>query len=214
METAPRIQGFRCKRIRCFKPVFKEWIRCITEIAEQWEEYRGAPWWYNERAALSVFAGAVWRAGGLCFEEYSDEKRKIGKRTHRLGAPYSGRIDLYFSWAGFDFIAEAKDTWSGFSQQNASPKPRLAKCLRRACKDVRKTRPDGQRRLAIAFAMPYFRKGSVSRINEKLEAWVQTLSELDTSAYAWVFPQSTRYLFDSDEFFCPGVAMLIKEVRR
>jgi hypothetical protein len=214
MNSPAKIEGYRRKRIRCFKLILKEWIRATTEITEEWAEYRDVPLWYTERASLSVFAGAVWRAGGLSFEEYSDEKRKVGKRTRRLGALYPGRVDLHFSWRGFDFIAEAKDTWSGFNQEHADPKRRLAGCLRRACSDIKKTAPHGQRRLGIAFAMPYFRKGAKPQIDKKILAWVDALEDLDTSAYAWVFPKSSRYIHDSDGYFCPGVAVLIKEVKR
>jgi hypothetical protein len=214
MKTASKIEGYRCKRIRCFEQIFREWIRGTTEIADQWKKCRDVPWWYNERAALSVLAGAIWRAGGFSFEEYSDQKRRIGKRTRRFRALYPGRVDLYFSWAGFDFIGEAKDTWSGFSQKNGHPAPRMTKCLKLACADIKKTAPWGQRRLGIAFAMPYFRKATKSQIDQKILAWVEALEDLETSAYAWVFPQSSRYIHDSDGNFCPGVAVLIKEVRR
>ena len=214
MAAIPKIQGYQYKKIRCFERIFQEWIWVINKRADDWKEIGDIPWWYTERATLSTFAGAVWRAGGLCFEEYSDEKRTIGKRTHRFGAPYSGRVDLYFSWAGYEFIAEAKDTWSGCSRIHADPIPRLAGCLRLACKDVRLTQPNGQRRLGLAFVMPYIGRKYREQIDDKLDSWVEVLGELDTSAYAWVFPQRARYIHDSDGDFCPGVAVLIKEVRR
>ncbi len=37
METDFRIQGYRCKKIRCFKRVFKEWIKVITELVGDWD---------------------------------------------------------------------------------------------------------------------------------------------------------------------------------
>jgi hypothetical protein len=62
--------------------------------------------------------------------------------------------------------------------------------------------------------MPYFKKGLKTQVNERLDAWVKSLSDLDTSAYAWAFPENTRYFHDSGDDFCPGVAVLIKEVKR
>jgi len=60
MNTIPNIEGGRrCKRVRCFEAIFKEWIGCISQIAHDWKSRGDVPWWYNERASLSVFAGAV-----------------------------------------------------------------------------------------------------------------------------------------------------------
>lgn len=212
-NTPDKIAGFKCKQIPCFKPIFKEWIKCVSEIAEDWKP-KDVPWWYNERASLSVFAGAIWRAGGLCFEEYSDPKRRIGSRNRCFGSVYSGRVDLYFSWRGFDFIAEAKDTYSGFSRSHDGARARLAHWLEISRQDVRKIPGNGQRKLAILFARPFFKKSCKSQIDEKLNQWVEILQGLDTNAYAWVFPPCARHIWSSDEDFCPGEAVLIKEVWR
>ena len=110
VSTIPRIEGgYRRKQIRCFEAIYEQWINAVTELACSRKRAGDVPWWYNERASLSVFAGAIWRAGGHCFEEYSDEKRDFRRRSHRLGKGYPGRVDLYLSWRRFDFIAEAKD---------------------------------------------------------------------------------------------------------
>jgi len=214
MSSTPRIEGYRRKRIRCFPAIYKQWISVVTELAEQWKPYRDFPWWYNERASLSLFAGAIWRAGGHCFEEYSDTKREFRRRTHRLGNPYAGRIDLYFSWHGIDFIAEAKDTWSGFTHGNESAHDRLARGLRRARQDIRQSQADGQRRLAILFARPYFKKRAEEGIDELLKTWVANLADLDTTSYAWVFPRCVRHTYADDGNCYPGEAILIREVWR
>lgn len=44
-KVPTKIQGFNCVRIRCLSPVFREWIKGITEIAEEWKYSRDAPWW-------------------------------------------------------------------------------------------------------------------------------------------------------------------------
>ncbi len=48
MNAPSKIHGYRCKKLRCFKRIFKEWIHGVTEIADQWAEYRDVPWWYPE----------------------------------------------------------------------------------------------------------------------------------------------------------------------
>jgi hypothetical protein len=204
----------RCKQIRCFKAIYKQWICAVTELAKQWKRAGDVPWWYNERASLSVFAGAIWRAGGHCFEEYSEEKREFRRRSHRLGKDYPGRVDLYFSWRGFDFIAEAKDTYSCFTRGNKSADARLKHYLEMAREDIKQSKPDGQRRLAILFARPCFRKRAEADIERLLQIWVENLADLDLTSYAWVFPRCARHTYGKDGWCCPGEAVLLREVWR
>jgi hypothetical protein len=101
-----QIQGCYYRRLRYLSPVLKTWINLITEIAAVWKSSKDVPWCNNERSSLSVFAGAVWRAGGLSFEEYSDEKRGILRKSGKPSKPYQGRVDLYFKFSGIEFISE------------------------------------------------------------------------------------------------------------
>jgi len=206
------IKGFERGRLRSFPPIFKEWIKANSEIARAWRSAQDVPWWYNERASLSLFAGAIWRAGGFAFEEYSDEKREIKKHTRTLGSEYPGRVDLYFSWAGYDFIAESKFVWSGFSRNDSGAPKRLRDRLKRACTDIRQTHPHGQRRLAIVFAMPYIRKPYMEDVDDRIYRWIDLLADLDATAYAWVFPACARTLRSSDKDYCPGAAVIIREI--
>ena len=209
--TTP-IKGYYCGRLRSFRPILKEWIKANSEIAAEWLSVRDAPWWYNERASLSVFAGAIWRADGFCFEEYSDRKREIKRRNGRLGDLYHGRVDLYFSLARSEFVAEAKYVWSGFSRNDNGAAKRIRDRLDRACADVRATRPGGRRKLGIVFAMPCFRRNYKSQVDDRIHRWTEVLAGLEASAYAWVFPGCTRTLWSSDKFFCPGAAVVIREI--
>ncbi len=138
---ADTTKGFHRGSLRSFAPIFKKWIKANEEIARAWRSVQDAPWWYNERASLSVFAGAIWRAGGFAFEEYSDEKREIRKRSRTLGSEYPGRVDLYFNWAGCDFVAEAKFIWSGFSRNDTGAMRRLQDRLNKAFPSFRTTPP-------------------------------------------------------------------------
>jgi hypothetical protein len=215
MSTTRNIEaGWKCqKSTRCLEPIFKEWTNCIAEIAHNWKSRRDAPWWYNERASLSVFAGAVWRAGGVCFEEYCDEKRT--RKTHCFGKCYPGRVDLGFSRNGSDFIAEAKATWHCFGRtEREGAGDRVRHNLESACDDVRLTRPSGRRRFGIVFARPVFKKRFKAQIDGNLGRWVEMLAGFETNAYAWAFPSCARYLYSEDGYYCPGEALLIREVRR
>jgi hypothetical protein len=208
-----QIQGWCCRSLRYLLPVLKNWIDANAKIAAEWKNSNDAPWCNNERASLSVFAGAIWRAGGLSFEEYSDEKRGIFRKSGRLSKPYQGRVDLYFNYSRKEFISEVKQVWSGFTLSRVNPCSRLDKALKSARRDIRKSIPYGQHRLALLFAMPYFRKHVKDSITERVHLWVKAIRGLDYDALAWVFPSDTRYLFDG-EYYCPGTALVIKEVKR
>jgi hypothetical protein len=184
-----------------------------TEIATAWGAYKEVPWWSNERASLSIFAGAVWRSRGFSFEEYSDEKRNILRKLRRFSAPYQGRVDLYFSVSGEEFLAEFKQAWSGWSVSRLDPCARLKKVFELARTDIRKTPPYGQRRLAILIAMPYLKKTVKSSNTNRLEMWIKAVRNMDYDAMAWVFPANSRHFNDGKHYY-PGVAMMIKEVKR
>ena len=73
---------YTTKKLLSLHAVLREWVRLNRLLGRQWSNSIGdLPWWYNERALLSLFAGAVWRTGGYAFEEFSDLKHKgIRKR--------------------------------------------------------------------------------------------------------------------------------------
>jgi len=208
-----QIQGWRCRRLRYLLPVLKKWIDANVEITAAWKTSNDAPWCNTERSSLSVFAGSVWRANGFSFEEYSDEKRRFLRKSWKSSKPYSGRVDLYFNFSGKEFIVEVKQVWSGYTVSRVNPCFRLDKVLKSACRDVRKSLPYGQHRLAFLFAMPYFQKHMKDSVSKRVQMWIKAIRGLDYDALAWVFPPDTRHLSD-DKYYYPGIALVIKEVKR
>src|SRR5579883_2670135 len=147
------IAGIHEPRLRGLRPVLKRWIALNKEVASAWQG-SDVPWWYSERACLSIFAGAVWRGGHIVLEEYSTDK-KSSRGRRRL---YAGRNDIYFRVGSTDYIGEAKAKWFGGSNIQREGIKKIAECLNWACADIRKCPPNGQRRVGIAFIQPYFRK--------------------------------------------------------
>src|SRR4051812_1474895 len=92
------------KRLRILKPVLEEWVKLNARLGRQWSSVKDAPWWYNERALVSLFAGAIWRCKGDAFEEFNEVKRGFKARP-------GGRIDLWFALRKKEFNAEAKQCW-------------------------------------------------------------------------------------------------------
>lgn len=202
------ISGIHQHKLRCLTPVLKKWIILNKNIAEAWAN-NDVPWWYGERACLSVFAGAIWKVGGIAFEEYSFEKRnKVhGKRI------VNGRNDLYFELNGEEYIVEAKYSSFGASRLKIGAPGNIQDCLEKARRDIRKCpHSTGQRRLGIAFVRPYFTMHQKHAVSKKIKKWVENLQKLDYSCAAWVFPKGSRCF--KGNYYAPGIAVLIKEVRR
>jgi hypothetical protein len=186
---------------------------CVTkELAKSWKN--DVPWWYNERANLSVFAGGVWRSGGHAFEEFSGTKRKLRKLSGRLHGSYSGRVDMFFETRyGDEFYLEAKACEAGAALAGHDPVLRIKQLLKSACDDVRKIHPHGYRRLGVVFVSPYIRQHSQRNLQKQISDWLWRFEKFECDAMAWAFPLS---------FMCgkyhggrsPGVVAFIKEVKR
>lgn len=199
------IKGIQGQSLGILRPVLNEWIETNLRFVREWEDI-DIPWWYNERASLSVLAGAVWTVGGLAFEEYSADKR-----TGQEGRPtYQGRNDLYLSVRKQHFIAEAKYIWSGAARVGPATTTHIQQKLKQACADIRKCRLRGHRRLGVLFAVPYIAMPHKERVKECVDEWVAATKRVDCSCCAWVFPKESRNF--GQKFICPGAAVLIQEV--
>lgn len=96
-------------KVQWVTPILEQWVQIHKEYVEQYK-FEDCLYWYNERANVSAFAGAVWKAGGFALEEYSSKK---GTEENRA----NGRVDLYFSNKGDEAIAEAKMEWLYFGKR-------------------------------------------------------------------------------------------------
>jgi len=200
------ITGVHCHSLRILHDVLNAWILANLRTVRAWKTAKDVPWWYNERASLSLLAGAVWQSGGVAFEEYSEDKRGIDHRK----LTYRGRNDLYFKFRQREFICEAKQAWCGATRIRDRSSTRIEGRLDDACADIRKVSPRGQRRLGILFAVPYIARSERANIDTVIERWVDALARLDCCC-AWVFPKSTRQVFHKPYVY-PGVAVLLREV--
>ncbi len=194
--TTPRVRGLR--------RILKRWCSINGQLAREWAPVKDAPWWYNERASLSVFAGAIWRSGEAAFEEYSDLKR--GKK--RLS---SGRIDIWFSVGRLSFCAEAKFCNVPFTRDGDQASG-VQWWMDQAKNDARRCPPDGStRRLAIVFGCPYLRPCSESIRRSRIDWLLEQSRKVEHDAIAWVFPSTSKHLQD-DGWLCPGAIMWIKQI--
>ncbi len=198
-------------QLRILRPLLLQWVRNNRQLARRWEEYGDAPWWYNERASVSILAGAAWKTRrGYAFEEFVGDKRKVNRKKVRLCA---GRFDLEFCVSEWLFIAEAKQCWiPGTRRQDCFEC--VSEAMDRARADVRRCQPEGVRRLAIVFGVPYFSKRNEEEIPEKIDRLVDYALDVEADAFAWVFPNLEEYPESGDGHLHPGVMMWIREVKR
>jgi hypothetical protein len=64
-------KGNHIVKMPFLSPLFKKWQKIILKISRKWIKENDVPWWYTERASLSLFSGAIWQSGGYVFEEFS-----------------------------------------------------------------------------------------------------------------------------------------------
>ena len=210
--------GVWCKQGLPLRSVLNGWVDVTNELVRKWRSssngHGDVPWWYNERANLSVFAGGVWRSGGRAFEEFSFKKRKIRKTTGHLHGSYHGRVDLYFETRhGEEFYLESKACDSGAQRPGHDPKPSIEGWLDEACLDVKKFKPYCSRRLGVVFVKPYIRSRGVDDLEKQMSDWLYQIDEIDCDAMAWVFPSSFK-CGKSSGWRTHGVVAIIKEFKK
>lgn len=186
-----------------------EWSHIQLRSIRIWED--DAPWWYGERASISVLAGAIWRSGGIALEEYAVEKEQSEEGDRNVVR--SGRNDLYFNLHQSDFILEAKSYWPNLMSDDIYTG--LKNNLKLASDDVKQVKNEyGARRLAAVFIGAKIPKTKMSKAGEKInESLLPALNKFDNSAMAWIFPENARHLVSDNGYHYPGAAIVIQEVK-
>jgi len=185
----------------------REWININRWLGRRWQAYGDAPWWYNERALVSTFAGAAWLSDGYGFEEYTDSKRGKRKKV------FAGRVDLEFAVGRHEFKAEAKQCWLyiSFIRDLTSY---IEKYVDKAKRDVRRCPPGGMRRLAIVFGVPFLARRFRSEMPSRI-AWIlDQAMQIEADAVAWTFPDLRRLPVSRRGNIHPGIIVWIKEIKR
>lgn len=194
--------------IRSLHPILKSWINTNLEYLEYFD-IPDCSWWYNERASLSSFAAAVWKANGIALEEYAIDKGK----EHEL---WSGRCDLFIGLPSYQFACEAKQAWCPIGRTAKNGIVNLKKGLTEACQDARKLPKEEGRRLGICFAVPYLPPRDNEFIEEQLEHWLNSIcNSVNYDSIAWLFPREIRWnMKTANGIYYPGIVVIIKEIHR
>ncbi len=207
------------------------WIKAIVRYTSF--NKRDNPWWYNERASLSVLAGAAWTLKNWhALEEFSTQKRF---RTLELGVDSGslrhGRCDLYVQSPDTSFAIEAKHTVQsigarsdGFTFAN--------RALRKAWEDSGDlSKWEADRRFAVTFIVPSIPLTEVlgdeageenvcvrkveravnERLTDQLGFFGATTKLTD---FAFVFPQIGNPNYVQRGRYYPGVVIVFEERQR
>lgn len=213
------------KKMAHWSPLMEEWLLLIERFSRVSSD---ASYLYNERANVSLLAGAAWRCGRVALEEFSHEKiheedSEISDGTAKLKAKAtkSGRCDLWMMGQDDkDEIVEAKINW--LSLDNHKIPEVASKYLSNACKDATKTMAardiEGTKGIGVLFLPVYLKVSKVENDSSKsiesfIDNAVENIIKVDADLISWSFPRGTRNLKGSDERnYLPGIFLIAKVI--
>jgi hypothetical protein len=191
--------------LKLLKRVLSEWQKLMTPVF--WDYKNDAPWWYNERALLSLFAGAIWQSNGWAFEEFTTDKWRMTRQGDRKKG--KGRGDIMFGISNTNFVAEAKQCWPILERKSNNALKTLTKAIENAQSEASRL-PLYGKRLGIVFATPRLHENNLPYEDEILESFTKGLRKMKNTTLAWFFPAEKRTLNGKDGYRYPGIVLLIK----
>jgi hypothetical protein len=194
------------KKLSVLKPILIQWTHNINDYCKQYynklkPQEKDAPYWYNERATLSTFAGAVWKLGGIALEEYR-AKKKVKREK------WEGRVDLWFQFKRKMYVIEAKQHWCLIDKQRFNKglvKDRIQHRLKSAISNVIEAPAEEGYPIGIVFVVPKIRERSLSLLRK----FFDSLRAVKPDFIAWSFPECAETLI-WEKFYYPGVALIGK----
>lgn len=204
-------RGLKVSRRSPLRPILAQWSNLNYHFGSQWvKSSNDAPWWYNERASLSFFAGAVWKSRGWAFEEFIANRmvRKPGTPARQM----PGRCDISFGIGDLEFLAEAKQCWPSLG--NLPPSLRkINASLQDALDQCRSIDDWGIPAYAMVFASPRVNATRGDQVEHLLGEFIGAICELRNVQLAWAFPPLARALHPTGRNkhrIYPGIALILK----
>lgn len=190
----------KSKELKTLDRVFKQFIDLTEKYCSDIKD--DAPYWYNERTSVGFLAGSIWKCGGIVLEEYSSHKVWKGEN-------YQSRTDLWFRLNQIEYIAEAKFGFVKLQKgQEKNAIEWVQKLITSALSDVQLITEPVQNKIALAFIVPYLKKGK-NKPCKQFENFLMSIKEsMEYDAIVAVFPDSAKNLTYQGELY-PGVLMLV-----
>ncbi|MDE8756762.1 hypothetical protein PZA22_19965 [Pectobacterium polaris] len=204
------------------------WVKAIVRYTSA-NEYDN-PWWYNERASLSVLAGAAWTLKNwLALEEFSTLKRH---RTLEPGVDSGslrhGRCDLFVQSPNTSFAIEAKQTVQSIGARSDGY-TFANRAMRKAWADSGDlNNREAYRRFAVTFIVPYIPTSEVlikeddegrvcpRKVERAIKDWLTDQSSffgasMKRTDFAFIFPQLGNQHYSLNGKYYPGVVIVFEE---
>jgi len=159
------------------RPLLEQWQQLHADFDALWDGKDGT-FWKNERAQISVLAGAVWKLGGMALEEFESEKVWKGETS-------SGRTDMYMHLDDIDRLVEAKVHWPNLLTKQDFHHD-ILKIHESAIDDIRATLAGSElcsKGLAITFIGPHANPDEDVKAN--IEEYRNLLASMEFDAIAW-----------------------------
>jgi hypothetical protein len=192
--------------------VLRKWIAANKRFGDV-SNWHDVAWGYNERASLSIFAAAIWDAGGIALEEYVESK-DAGATGRSRAKKYKGRCDLYGTFNAKPYILEAKICWP--SLFGKTWKEGVLEKLEEAEDDAKVTAtPNNETRAALLFVSPSIPRSKLERSDTLKRNFIDFLKQRTEFCSAWTFPGEARKFCwkGEEERLYPGSAVVIKPLR-
>lgn len=198
------LRGYAIKGNRGVKhwgPLMEEWLLSIERYCRIMNG-KDAPYLYNERANISLLAGAAWRSGRIALEEFQHDKGYANKKKTY------GRADLWISSDEQDELVEAKCKW--ISLRSYSVPNTANPVIKKATDDAIRTRANdkGIRAIGIGFFPVYAPSKFIDNIDELIESTIKEFQDIEHHILGWCFPKEMRNYVSDKGNVCPGIIML------
>ncbi|MEI7239984.1 MULTISPECIES: hypothetical protein [Pectobacterium] len=229
MSKVKTIKGIEVQRgDKELENLLSAWVKAIVRYTTA-NEYDN-PWWYNERASLSVLAGAAWTLKNwFALEEFSTLKRH---RTLEPGVDSGslrhGRCDLFVQSPNTSFAIEAKQTVQSIGARSDGY-TFAERAIRKAWADSGDlSNREAYRRFAVTFIVPYIPTSEVRikeddeekvcprKVEQAIKDWLTDQpsflgASMKRTDFAFIFPQLGNQHYSLNEKYYPGVVIVFEE---
>ena len=189
--------------------LLEEWLRAHERFCRI---RSGDPaYQYTERPNVGVLGAAAWNCGMVALQEFRTKKEV------RDGEAWVGRADLLIctDTDRTEYLIEAKHEWVPLFAGPDKWITTIEASMDDATGDAKNAGADQPNATAIAVVFASLHaspQSDTDQFDERIEDFCETVkASEDYHASAWYFPQENRTLPAGDNYYYPGIAMLVKK---